>query len=88
MAATRNALEAIRRDLELCVGKKVKLKASRGRRKVLEAEGILEKTYPKVFVVKLDKQSPVKRLSYTYADVLTATVELTIDDNRIGVANL
>lgn len=88
MAVKKNALEQIKQDLESCVGKKVKLRANRGRRKVIEAEGILEKTYPKVFVVKLDKQSAVKRMSYTYADVLTSAVEVTVDDNRIGCANL
>jgi uncharacterized protein Veg len=85
----RSALDLIKSDLESCVGKHVKLKANRGRRKVVEAEGILEQTYPKVFLIRLDAESsPVKRLSYSYADVLTETVELIIDDTRIGVANL
>jgi uncharacterized protein Veg len=85
----RGTLDLIKRDLEANVGKHVKLRANRGRRKVIEAEGILEQTYPKVFVIRLDaKSSPVKRVSYSYADVLTETVELMIDDNRVGVANL
>lgn len=88
MAAKRNALEQIKRDIEAYVGKPVRLRANRGRRKVIEAEGVIEKTYPKVFVIKLDKNSAIKRMSYTYADVLTETVELVIDDNRVGVVNL
>ena len=88
MVAQKNSLERIRQDLEACIGKRVKLRANRGRRKVIEAEGILEQTYPKVFVVKLDKHNAVKRMSYTYADVLTSTVEITVDDERIGVAGL
>jgi uncharacterized protein Veg len=89
MAVKRSALDLIRRDLESCIGKHVKLKANRGRRKVIEAEGILEQTYPKVFVVRLDaSSSPVERMSYSYADVLTETVELMVDDNRVGVVNL
>jgi len=85
----RGTLDLIKQDLEANVGKHVKLRANRGRRKVIEAEGILEQTYPKVFVIRLDaKSSPVKRVSYSYADVLTETVELMIDDNRVGVANL
>jgi uncharacterized protein Veg len=51
----------------------------------MEAEGILERTYPNVFVVYLDKQNAVRRVSYTYADVLTETVELMIGDTRIGM---
>lgn len=89
VAITPMTLDQIKRDLELCVGKKVKLRANRGRRKVVEAEGILEKTYPNLFVVKLDKDSAVRRMSYTYADILTETVELTVDETetRIGVAH-
>ena len=79
-------LDTIKRSLEANVGKKVRLKANRGRRKVIEAEGVLEQTYPKLFVVKLDKPSPIKRLSYTCADVLTETVEVTIGDKQVGAA--
>lgn len=85
MAVNRNALEEIKQSLESHIGKKVKLKANRGRRKVIEAEGVIEKTYPKVFVVRLGQDSAVKRMSYTYADVLTETVEVSVGDQRIGV---
>ncbi|NLJ80733.1 MAG: Veg protein [Firmicutes bacterium] len=77
-------LEQIKLDLESSVGKRVKLKANRGRRRIIEAEGVIENTYPKLFVVKLDKSHSIRRMSYTYADVLTKTVELTIDDYVIG----
>ncbi|MGI6038329.1 MAG: Veg family protein [Limnochordia bacterium] len=75
----------IKADLEACVGKRVRLRANRGRKKIIEAEGILVETYPKVFVVKLDKHNAVNRVSYTYADVLTETVELMVGDTRIGL---
>lgn len=88
LVAKRNALDQIKQDIESCVGKAVRLRANRGRRKVIEAEGVIEQTYPKVFVIKLDKGSAVKRMSYTYADVLTETVELTVDNHRVGAANL
>ncbi|NLJ86160.1 MAG: Veg protein [Firmicutes bacterium] len=85
-AQSANNLDTIKRNLEANVGQKVKLRANRGRRKVIEAEGVLEQTYPRLFVVKLDKPSPVRRLSYTYADVLTETVEVTIGDKQVGAA--
>lgn len=88
MAVNRNTLDEIKRDIESNVGKAVTLRANRGRRRVVEASGIIEKTYPRVFVVKLDSDSAIKRMSYTYADVLTETVELTIDNHRVGVVNL
>lgn len=87
MAVKNSALEEIRQNLESSVGKKVKLRANRGRRKVIEAEGVIEKTYPKLFIVRLDDGSAVERMSYTYVDVLTETVELTFQEEPKEVAN-
>lgn len=84
MAEQLSMLEQIKLDLESSVGKRVKLKANRGRRRIIEAEGVIENTYPKLFVVKLDKSHSIRRMSYTYADVLTKTVELTIGGSVIG----
>jgi uncharacterized protein Veg len=87
--AVENVLTKIKEDLDLFVGRTVKLKANQGRKKVLEAQGVLEQTYPKVFVVRIDENPrSVKRVSYSYADVLTSTVEVSVHDSglytRIG----
>lgn len=75
----KNALYDIKSKLENYVGQRIKLKANGGRRKTVERFGILEETYPSVFIVKLDEQQHAfKRVSYSYADILTETVELTI----------
>lgn len=88
VAVSKSALEEIRQTIESSVGKKVKLRANRGRRRVIEAEGVIENTYPKLFVIRLDQESAVKRMSYTYVDVLTETVELTFEGPEEEVANL
>ncbi|NLU42130.1 MAG: Veg protein [Firmicutes bacterium] len=81
--SARNVLNRIKSELEEYVGSKVRLTANQGRKKVMRAEGILEKTYPNIFVVRLNEDSEaVKRLSYCYADVLTNSVQLTICDDR------
>ncbi|HHU29090.1 MAG: Veg family protein [Bacillota bacterium] len=77
MAAT-NAIAQIRRNLESHVGQKIRLRAHRGRRKTLEKVGVLENTYPSIFVIRVDEQNYYQRLSFSYADVLTETVELTL----------
>lgn len=87
MALPNTALEQIRHDLQLHLGERIRLRANRGRKKVLEAEGVLEQTYPRLFVVRLDKSNAVKRITYTYVDVLTSTVEVTVGENRIGNAD-
>lgn len=79
-------LANIKNDLASHVGYKIKLRANRGRKKIVEREGILESTYPHVFVIKISEQrNYVQRVSYSYTDVLTETVELTLckDDEEI-----
>ncbi|MGE5577200.1 MAG: Veg family protein [Syntrophothermus sp.] len=80
-----NVLGQIRADLRSFVGQPITVKANRGRKRVIEAEGILEQTYPNIFVVRVNgKQSTINRLSYTYSDVLTETVLVTVAGSRIG----
>ncbi|WP_277998209.1 Veg family protein [Zhaonella formicivorans] len=77
--ATKKALTEIKQYLDASVGKRIKLKANRGRKKVVERLGVLEQTYPHIFVVKLDeKRNAARRVSFSYTDILTETVELTI----------
>jgi uncharacterized protein Veg len=70
----------IKRDLEPFVGNKIKLKANRGRKKIIEKVGILESTYPNIFVIRLDEKQVERRVSFSYADILTDTVQLTVFD--------
>jgi uncharacterized protein Veg len=77
--APRSILADIKKDLEAYVGEKVRLKANKGRKKVLEREGVLESTYANIFIVKLEEaDSSERRYSYSYADLLTEAVELVI----------
>lgn len=79
----KNALRDIKRNLEGYLGEKIKLRANGGRRKTIERSGILEEVYPSVFIVKLDQeQHAFKRVSYSYADILTESVELTVCRNE------
>jgi uncharacterized protein Veg len=79
----KNVLSDIKRDLDCCVGKKIRLRANRGRKKIVEQVGVLEKTYPHIFVVKLDeKKSVARRVSFSYSDILTETVELSVCDDE------
>jgi len=76
---SNNALATIKRGLESHVGHKIRVRANKGRRKIVEKEGILEKTYPSIFVVKINEErSGDRRVSYSYTDVLTETVELVV----------
>ena len=80
-------LDKIREDLDEFVGKPIRIKANRGRKRIFEVEGILEQTYPKVFVVCFTERHVERRISYSYADLLTQSVELSFGNNRIGLAD-
>ncbi|SFM32131.1 Uncharacterized protein Veg [Paenibacillus sp. 1_12] len=85
----KNALLDIKRSLEPHVGQKIMLRANGGRRKTIERSGVLEETYPSVFIVKLDQeQNAFKRVSYSYADILTESVEVTVcqADGEVRIA--
>jgi uncharacterized protein Veg len=72
----------IRTDLEDLMGTRMRLRANMGRSKIIEREGILEQTHPALFVVKVDeKRDRTARVSYSYVDVLTGTVELSHVDS-------
>lgn len=86
--AAKNPLNEIKKSLDGFIGEKILLRANGGRRKTIERMGVLEETYPSVFVVKLEQTGDsFKRVSYSYADVLTETVELTVfrDNEHIRV---
>jgi uncharacterized protein Veg len=87
----KNTLLDIKRSLEAHVGSKIRLKANGGRRKTIERTGTLEEIYPSVFIVKLDEeQQSFKRVSYSYADILTESVEVTVcnDEGQVRIAHL
>ena len=76
-----NSVARIKKDLEGCIGKKVILKANRGRRRTTIKEGVLESAYPSLFIVRINNDyDSTRKVSYTYSDVLTSTVEVTICD--------
>ena len=80
--ATNHTLAEIKKHVEDLVGEKVRLKANKGRKKVSVKEGILETTYPNIFVVLVDGgYNSVRRVSYSYSDILTETVEITLCNN-------
>ena len=75
----RGDITQIKRDIETCIGLKVQLKANKGRKKSFIKEGVLENTYPSIFVIKFENEyEATRRVSYSYTDVLTKAVELLV----------
>lgn len=82
LARQTEVVGRIRSDLEGLMGTRMRLRANMGRSKILEREGVLEQTHPSLFVVKVEeKRDRTARVSYSYVDVLTGTVELSHCDS-------
>ncbi|GGN63532.1 MULTISPECIES: biofilm formation stimulator Veg [Oceanobacillus] len=76
-------LNEIKQGLDCQIGRRLRLKANGGRRKTIVRSGVLAETYPSVFIVELDQdENAFERVSYSYADILTETVELKFLDQR------
>lgn len=69
--------EKIQSDLRNMLGERMKLTANLGRSRFVEAEGVLEEAHPRLFILKVEDGSVPRRLSYSYADLLTKTVKIT-----------
>lgn len=61
------------------IGRKVLLKADKGRKRIITNEGVIINAFPNIFTVKVNNEYDVERMvSYTYSDILTSTVELKL----------
>jgi uncharacterized protein Veg len=75
----KNTLVSIRSQVEENIGKKVLLVSDRGRKRIVKNEGVITDAFPSIFTVKISNEFDVERtVSYTYSDLLTSTVEMTI----------
>lgn len=77
--ATRQTLDDIKRNVQDCLGKKVILRTNKGKRKAKVREGIIQDAFPSVFTVRVDEGRDSERtVSFSYSDILTESVEVTI----------
>ncbi len=85
----KNDLTQIKKDIETFIGEKIQLKANKGRKKAFIREGVLENSYPSIFVVKFENEfETTRRVSYSYTDVLPNAVEIVLckDNKKIQVS--
>lgn len=78
MSITKKVLTDIKENLQPYVGTSVQLKANKGRKKVVERTGVLESTYPNIFIVRIVEKEKERRVSFCYSDILTDNVMLTV----------
>lgn len=74
-------LASIKQQLDDKIGENLTVVAQAGRKKVTRRKGTLKETYPAIFVVDLDQETNAfERVSYSYADLLTKSIQITFED--------
>lgn len=82
-------MEIIKSELSEHIGKRVIVKANRGRKKIVTRRGVLESVYPSLFIVSTKNGEEADRnMSFTYSDVLTSTVQITILDDDVDLKDV
>jgi uncharacterized protein Veg len=78
------SVESIRKKLNRHLGERIKVRANEGRKRISIKEGILEKTYPSIFVLRLDDESR-RAVTWSYIDVLTDSVQIQFQEEAQSV---
>lgn len=74
--------EGIKNGIGRHIGKKVVVRANKGRKKTVTKIGTIEAIYPSIFIVRFDSEDDIStRVSYSYGDVLTSTVQIKLARN-------
>ena len=77
----KNDVFHIKKDIEKIIGSRVKLETNKGRHKSVISEGVISDAYPCIFTIQLfEGMEPSRKLSFSYTDVLTNSVEITLCD--------
>lgn len=68
-------IQKIKENISENLGNKVRIVFNTGRNKIEEFDAVIKESYNFIFVVETENENK----SFTYADVLTQTVELHFD---------
>lgn len=76
----KEEISLVRKQVDKYIGSKVLIKANKGRKRVVIKEGVLQSTYPSIFIVKVQNEfhDTYRTVSYSYTDIITNNVELTL----------
>ena len=71
---------SVRRAVAKHVGSKVRVRSNLGRHKYDVTEGVITETYPCIFLVRVEnaEEDSFQTVSYSYTDVITRDVQLTL----------
>ena len=82
---SKNSLLEVKKHMEGCIGQEIYVKANLGRNKQIEKVGTIDGVFSNLFVIK--EQDTEHKMSYTYADILTNNLEITMLDTGEPIIN-
>ena len=71
-------LQEIKNKIMNLKGRDIEMAVNQGRKKILKYQGVIEDTYPSVFVVRVRNQPNTEKMSCSYTDVLCGDVKIAI----------
>lgn len=82
---SKESMQKIRQDVESYIGQEIDIKSNVGRNKKVNKRGTIDSAYSNLFVVR--ETDSTRKLSYSYADVLMNSLEITKVDNGEPLLN-
>lgn len=82
---SKETMQQVKKDVEGYIGQEIFIKSNVGRNKKVNKRGIIDNVYSSLFTVKEPESS--SKLSYSYADVLMNSLEITKVDNGEQIIN-
>ncbi len=82
----KSDIQRVKDELSQNIGKRIRLSAKKGRKRVIVRHGMIKETYPSIFIVMLDSISEFatteRTVSFSYADLLTKSIEIMVEDTK------
>ena len=82
---SKESMQKIRQDVESYIGQEIDIRSNVGRNKKINKRGTIDSAYSNLFVVR--ETDSTRKLSYSYADVLMNSLEITKVDNGEPLLN-
>ena len=82
---SKESMQKIRQDVESYIGQEIDIKSNVGRNKKVNKRGTIDSAYSNLFVVR--EADSTRKLSYSYADVIMNSLEITKVDNGEPLLN-
>lgn len=74
-------INKVRASVHQQCGRKVMIQLDKGRNKIDIQEGVIQNAYPSVFTILVNdggEQNPPQLLSFSYSDIITRDVRMTL----------